>query len=112
MRTLNVHDQLVSKLVSNNRFWSFDMNRSNAIPDDILIEKTLVYLDIEDINLLFRLYPHKKIKQVWLDRIAIQGAYFNRLNNLLAWMYFGIKNPDRYLKKVENKHLSNYQCKL
>ncbi len=108
MRTLNAHDQLVSKLVSNNRFWSFDMNKSNAIPDDILIEKTLVYLDIDDINLLFRLYPHKKIKQVWLDRIVTQGAYYKRLNNLLAWMYFGIKNPDRYLKKVENKHLSIY----
>ena len=109
MKTTNVHQQLVSKLVSGNRFWSYDVHENSSVPDEILIEKTLIYLDIEDINLLFEIYPYKKIKQVWLERIAIQGAYYARLNKLLAWMYFGVKNPERYLKMIEAKQLKKYQ---
>ncbi len=102
-------EQLISKLVLKKRFWSYDLSKGAVIPDDVLIEKTLIYLDIEDINLLFKLYPYKKIKQVWLERLAIQGPFFARLNKLLAWMYFGIKNPDKYLKRIENKLLRDYQ---
>ena len=76
------------------------------IPDDILIEKTLIYLDVEDINRLFMIYPSKKIKSVWRERLIIQGEYYYKLNRLLAWLYFGIKNPDKYLKKTINQHLN------
>lgn len=109
MKTNNAHDFLVAKLATGNRLWSYNVQNLNIIPDDVLIEKTLIYLDVDDINLLFSIYPHKKIKQVWLKQIAIQGAYYARLNKLLAWMYFGIKKPETYLKKIENKHLKNYQ---
>jgi hypothetical protein len=109
MRVTNPQDQLISKLVLKNRLWSYDLSNGVAIPDDVLIEKTLIYLDIDDIHLLFELYPYKKIKQVWLERIAIQGDFFARLNKLLAWMFFGIKNPEKYLKRIENKHLKVYQ---
>ena len=109
MSELMPQEVLISKLIKNKRFWSFKMSKNTTISDDILIEKTLIYLDIEDINLLFSIYPYKKIKQVWLERIAIQGSFFVRLNRFLAWMYFHIKNPDRYLKIVENRHLKIYQ---
>jgi len=109
MRVMKSQELLILKLVSKNRFWTFDLSKGAVISDDILIEKTLIYLDIDDINLLFELYPYKKIKQVWLERIAIQGAFFAQLNKLLAWMYFGIKNPEKYLKRIENKHLKVYQ---
>ncbi len=109
MSVLMPQEVLISKLIMTNRFWSYDVSNNTAIPDEILIEKTLIYLDIDDINLLFSIYPYKKIKQVWLERIAIQGAFFVRLNRFLAWMYFHIKNPDRYLKIIENRHLKIYQ---
>ena len=105
MSVLMPQEVLISKLIKTKRFWSYDVSNNTAIPDEILIEKTLIYLDIDDINLLFSIYPYKKIKQVWLERIAIQGAFFVRLNRFLAWMYFHIKNPDRYLKVIENRHL-------
>ena len=105
----SISKQLISKLVLNNRFWSYDLQKLNDVPDEVLIEKTLIYLDIDDINLLFKIYPYQKIKQVWLEQIAIQGDYYRRLNRLLAWMYFDVKNPDSYLKRVENKHLNKYQ---
>jgi len=109
MSVLMPQEVLISKLIKTKRFWSYDVSNNTAIPDEILIEKTLLYLDIDDINLLFATYPPKKIKQVWLAQIAIQGSYYARLNKLLAWMFFGIKNPEIYLKRVENKHLKMYQ---
>lgn len=89
-----------------NRYWSFDMRNDTHVPDDILIEKTLLYLDIDDINLLFNIYPYKKIKQVWRERLVIQGDYYRRINKLLAWMYFDIKKPDKYIKTVITRHIN------
>lgn len=109
MKSNNIQNQLLSKLITNHRFWSYDMQKAVDIPDEILIEKTLIYLDIDDINLLFQAFPYKKIKQVWLERLVIQGDYYASLNRLLAWMYFNIKNPDRYLKTIEYKHLKSLQ---
>ena len=103
MNRQSTKELLIEKLLKHNGFWSFDVQHLPEVTDDILIEKALLYLDIEDINMLFKIYPFKKIKQVWLERLAVQGDYFARLNKLLAWMYFDIKQPDRYLKRLENR---------
>ena len=101
---MNVDKEILSKkLIERKSFWSIKINQE--IPDDILIEKTLIYLDIEDINKLFTLYPRKRIKQVWRNRIVTQGDYYHSLNKLLAWMYFDVKNPDKYIKTTISKHI-------
>jgi hypothetical protein len=100
---------LIQKLIMQNSFWSYNITFDDLIPDDVLIEKTLIYLDIEDINKLFGIFPSKKIKQVWCDRLVIQGDYYRRLNKLIAWLYFDIKNPDRYIKRIIGVHLKKFQ---
>ena len=100
---------LTKNLIERNSFWSYEVCQNTPIPDDILIEKTLIYLDIDDINKLFTLFPRKRIKQVWRSRMVIQGDYYKRLNKLLAWMYFDIKNPDRYLKTCINQHINKFK---
>lgn len=105
-----IKEQLSKKLIERNRFWSYNLHPHTVIPDDILIEKTLLYLDIDDINQLFVSFPYKKIKQVWRDRLVIQGAYFGRLNKLLAWMYFDIKNPEKYFKTTITQHIKKWSC--
>jgi len=96
---------LSQKLFAYNSFWSFKIPQE--IPDDVLIEKTLIYLDLEDINKLFTLFSSKKIKQVWRSRVVTQGDYYHTLNKLLAWMYFDIKNPDQYIKTTISKHIKH-----
>ena len=49
----------------------------------MLIEKTLLHLDLEEINQLFLVYPFKKIKQVWLDYLIPQEEYLYTLNRFL-----------------------------
>lgn len=106
----NGREILSQKLIRHNSFWS--VKTPLEIPDDILIEKTLIHLDIEDINLLFSLFRKKKIKQVWRNRVVIQGDYYHKLNKLLAWLYFDIKNPDRYIKTIINQHVNKLKCQL
>ena len=101
---------LSNKLIRQNSFWAFKTNQDTAIPDDILIEKVLIDLDIEDINRLFTIFPYKKIKQVWRNRLIIQADHYHRLNKLLAWMYFDIKNPDKYINKIIRQHINNFKC--
>jgi hypothetical protein len=102
---------LNQKLIHQNRFWTYNIQPNMLVPDDILIEKTLLYLDINDIDLLFQLFPYKKIKQVWRERLAVQGDYFYNINRFLAWMYFGIKQPDKYLKTAVTQHINKLKCK-
>jgi hypothetical protein len=101
----NIKNILSQKLIERHGFWSYDLKCDTIIPDDILIEKTLLYLDIDEINMLFTIYPNKKIKQIWRERLVIQDDYYRKLNKLLAWMYFDIKNPEKYIKRTVNQHI-------
>ena len=81
-------------------------NSIKDIPDDMLIEKTLLHLDLEEINQLFLIYPFKKIKQVWLDYLVPQAEYLYTLNRCFAWYYFKAKKPDAYIKSMATRHLN------
>ena len=95
---------LLEKLKQEHRFWSFKDDSIKELSDDILIEKTLLYLDMDEIKQLFSIYPLKKIKQVWLDYLIPQGDYLYTLNRFLAWYFFKIKKPDAYIKAMETRH--------
>ena len=86
---------LFEKLRKKNAFWSY--KNVNEIDDDLLIEKVLLMLDLDDINLLFKIYDKGFLKQVWEERILRQEPYFHGLNRFFAWFYFGIKDPDEYI---------------
>jgi hypothetical protein len=43
------------------------------IPDEIIIVKTLLHLDIYEITLLFKFYRHSFVKKVWREQLAVQG---------------------------------------
>ncbi|MDR3119172.1 MAG: hypothetical protein LBU44_07135 [Mediterranea sp.] len=104
----SIKKKLFKKLLDENRFWSYDMAGVETINDDMLILKTLIHLDMADIDLLFLIYPSGKIKKVWREQLAIQGDYYRSLNLFLAWFYFGIKKPSSYLKMIETKRLNSF----
>ena len=105
-RKLEIRNHLCKVLVSKNAFWSYGVSSYDAIPDEELIEKCFTQLDMEDIALMFELYPRKRIRQVWRERMAIQGGYMQMLNIMIAMYYFGIKDPEKYLAKVERQHIN------
>ena len=106
-RKQSIRNHLCKELVSKNAFWSYDVKSFESIPDEEIIEKCFTILDMDDIDLMFELYPRKRIQQVWKERMAIQGEYMQMLNIMIAMYYFGIKEPEKYLVKVERQHINN-----
>ena len=104
MQQQQIKSELLTKLKQEHCFWSFREDTITDISDDILIEKTLLHLDLEEINKLFKIFPFKRIKRVWLECLVPQGEYLNTLNRFLAWYYFSVKSPDRYLKSMITRH--------
>jgi len=102
---------LTEKLKQENAFWSFDQPFLSEISDDTLIEKVLLHLDIDDIKLLFRLFPGKEIKSLWKETMLSQEPMYHQLNRLYAFLFFGIKNPDKYIRDFKNKRYSLIQCR-
>ncbi|MCK4664554.1 MAG: hypothetical protein KAT68_16920 [Bacteroidales bacterium] len=79
---------LTSKLIKEKCFWSYEHPDYKLIDDDILIEKVLIYLDLNEINILFKIYSSDKIKSVWKKQILTQEPYYHQLNKFIAWFYF------------------------
>jgi hypothetical protein len=111
MNADQLYTDLVKKLHEEHAFWSYDTDSLNQIPDDIFIEKVLLYLDIEEIKMLFKLYPKKRIKYVWKDNILSQEPMYHGLNRLYAFLFFNIKDPDRYIRDQKNKRYKSLICK-
>ncbi|MBR7157958.1 MAG: hypothetical protein IKD16_06140 [Bacteroidales bacterium] len=106
-RKQSIRNHLCGQLVAKNAFWSFDVKSFEEIPDEELIEKCFTVLDMDDIDLMFEIFPRKRILQVWRERMAIQGEYMQMLNIMIAMYYFGIKEPEKYLARVERQHFNN-----
>ena len=97
---------LTEKLKQEHCFWSFNEEAIKEVPDDILIEKTLLRLDMDELKQLFLRYPFKKMKRVRLDYLVPQGEYLYTLNRFLAWYFFKVKRPDAYIKSMATRHLN------
>ncbi|MCF0194692.1 MAG: helix-turn-helix domain-containing protein [Bacteroidaceae bacterium] len=97
---------LLTSLALANAFWSHPMGVPDEVPDEEIIEKTFMCLDVEDIATMFELYPKSQIKKVWLEHMVPQGDYLRRLNTMIAYIYFDIDNPERYLHRQENIQLN------
>ena len=100
-RKVSLRKQLYESLVAKNAFWSYKAQAMENIPDKLFIEKCLMTLDEQGIEMLFELFPRKCIRRVWRERMAIQGDHMLPLNVAIATKYFGIKEPERYLARAE-----------
>ncbi len=98
-------NELAEQLLRANAFWSYANVSVDNIPDEELIEKSFIYLDMKDIAKLFELYTRDYIRKVWREKLAIQGDYLFNLNVMIALYYFDIKQPEKYLKRVEREHI-------
>jgi hypothetical protein len=99
--------RLEKKLIEGNAFWSYDKSSIVVIPDDVLIEKVLLHLDIEDVQALFFLFPKKEIKKVWQDVVLPREPLYHNINKLYAFMFFDIEHADRYIRYYKNKHIKS-----
>ncbi len=97
---------LEEKLHKANAFWSYEKDSCRNLSDKDLIKYVLIHLDLDDIHLLFDIYPKKQVKMVWLDELVPQGDYLISMNLCFALLYFDIKKPLQYLKSMETRHFN------
>ena len=97
---------LLNKLKQEHCLWSYDNTSIKDIPDDVLVELVMLYLDIEEIDLLFRLYDYQTVKRVWIENVVAQGERYYNLNYFFAWYYFHVKHPRSYVKAMATRQLN------
>jgi len=94
----DIRIELWSKLHSAQALWSYDSESAAQMSDEKLIAYVLLYLDIEDVSKLFSYFPKSVIKRIWKKKMLVQEPMYHNLNRLYAFLYFDIKNPDRYVR--------------
>lgn len=98
-------NELADQLLRANAFWSYANVSAKNIPDEELIEKTFIYHDMKDIAKLFELYSRDYVRKVWREKMAIQGDYLFSLNVMIALYYFDIRQPEKYIMRIEREHI-------
>ena len=101
-----VKDYLLKRLFEEHAFWSYEKESCKNITDYNLVKYVLIHLDLPDIDLLFSAFPIRFIKRVWLDELVPQGDYLKNMNICFAILYFNIKKPLSYLKRMESYKLN------
>lgn len=95
---------VLQKIKANGGFWSYCGFIPTSLDDDSVIEAALVHLNLEDLPLLLEIWDKAHIKRVWKDRLVSQGKRMNIRNYSLAERFFGIQNPEEYLKRNAKFH--------
>jgi hypothetical protein len=99
----HIRKELTGKLQKNNLFWSYHTPEGEIDSEELLIEKVLLYLDLEEIRKLFSIFPKEDVKRVWMEKMVPDSRYHS-LNVLYAFLYFGINDPERYLEQMLYHH--------
>jgi hypothetical protein len=111
MNREQIKADLTDKLHREDVFWFYDPGSTTQITDEILIEKVLLHLDVNEITDIFRLFPKKRIQAVWKEKLLPQEPIYHNLNRFYAFLFFNIKNPDRYIRDHINKRIRSIRCK-
>ena len=103
---IDIKPYLIAQLKEQHFLWSHENSSIEDIPDDILVELVMLYLDIDEIDLLFRLFDYKTVKRAWIENVVAQGERYYNLNYFFAWYYFHAKRPRSYVKAMAARQLN------
>jgi hypothetical protein len=110
--TAKMRSYLTEKLKKESAFWSFDPASLYEVSNEMLIEKVLLHLDIDDVNLLFKLFQKREIMKIWKEKILSQEPMNHQLNRLYLLLYFDIKDPDRYIHSYLNRKQKTFNERI
>ncbi len=91
-------ETLFKKMQAQNIFWSYAAETSKDIPDSVFIEHILIYADVDEIKVLFKVFSKEEIKRVW-DEKMVPDSRYRRVNYYLAKFFFEIEDIEQYLTK-------------
>lgn len=85
---LNTKADIISYLNKTGKFWEYCNKATTSVSDDMLIEKSLLYLEFEDMPQLFNLYGKERCEQIFIKNIKSKGKYYSNISFLLESLFF------------------------
>lgn len=79
--------------------WSYRIELDTTLSDRELIVKSLTYLELEEMDLLFDIFPYETVRDVWIKEM-LPSDYDIILNKILAYLIFEVDNFDEFRKDV------------
>lgn len=79
--------------------WSYRIELDTILSDRELIVKSLTYLELEEMDLLFDIFPYETVRDVWIKEM-LPSDYDIILNKILAYLIFEVDNFDEFRKNV------------
>lgn len=79
--------------------WSYRIELDTILSDRELIVKGLTYLELEEMDLLFDIFPYETVRDVWIKEM-LPSDYNIILNKILAYLIFEVDNFDEFRKDV------------
>lgn len=100
---------MFEKLKAKGLFWSYDSAiHYDESKEELLMETTLKYADMDDIKILFSLYGELKVRQVWENKL-INDSHFKKLNYFLARVFFGMNIEADYFAHIKNDRAEKFR---
>jgi putative transposase len=100
--TKRTKERLFEKLKAKGLFWSYSLGICyDESKDDLLIETTLKYADMDDIKMLFKVYGKQRVRQLWEKQLR-NDSRFKKLNYFLARVFFGMNVEAQDFAGVKN----------
>lgn len=80
--------ELVQFLNSTGKFWEYCNQATETISDKEVIKKALLYIEFEDMPLLFSLFGYEQCKSVFEEEIEPKQDYYGTISFLLKTLFF------------------------
>jgi hypothetical protein len=93
-----------------NIYAGYSVNSATEMNENIIIEHTLRYEDINPIKEIIRKYGTEKCKSVW-EKTLIPDKRLEKLNYFLARFIFNISDNDNEIKNYLSQH-NKRVCKI
>lgn len=82
--------------------WSYRIGLDTILSDRELIVKSLTYLELEEMDLLFDIFPYETVRDVWIEEM-LPSEYDTILNKILAYLVFDVKNFKKFKEEICGK---------
>lgn len=97
--------ELQERLRKLGAFWNYAPDA--LIPAEVMIEEGLRWADVEELLMIFRLFPRPQIRAIWREKLIPDTRLYPH-NYYLARIFFNIQNPKRYIVPLQKKY-SRYE---
>lgn len=95
--------ELSQYLFDKGALWSYKKNRRAILHDKELIVTSLSYLELEEMDMLFDIFPYEEVRRVWIEEMVPNDQYYGILNKMLAYLFFGVKDYKKFKEEVCGK---------